>query len=285
MNKKKIIITVAIFAASVVAGLYPFISNYIYDNRKDGIIETYEDQTDTADADAELTRAEEFNTALAGSHVVLQDPFNTDIGGMDESEYWDILNVNGDDVMGIVSIPCIDVELPIYHGTSEEVLEKGVGHLEGTSFPVGGGSTHAVLTGHTGLSSAKLFTDLAQLEEGDLFFVTCLNRKLAYEVDQILVVEPSDTKALSIVDGKDYCTLVTCTPYGVNSHRLLVRGERTEYVEDEVEAIEVKDSGESQWMNEYKKSTALCFGIAGAVLVIGIIVSRVKERRNRNAQR
>ena len=153
-----------------------------------------------------------------------------------------------DGVMGFIKIPCIDVSLPIYHGTSEAVLEIGAGHLQGTSLPIGGESTHSVITGHTGLSSAKLFTDLTELEEGDMFFLNVMGEKLAYKIDQITKVLPEEISNLKIENGKDYCTLVTCTPYGVNTHRLLVRGERTDYVEatEDQSNFEVKKT-KSQW--------------------------------------
>lgn len=283
MTHKKIVLVVLIFSISVLTGLYPFISNQMFDHRKDSLIETYEEQIsgDEAANEQELKRAEDFNKILSSRHVVLQDPFNEEYVGLGEDEYISILNVNNDSVIGIVTIPCIDVKLPIYHGTDAEILEKGVGHLEGTSFPAGGSGTHAVLTGHTGLSSAKMFTDLTQLEEGDYFFITCLDRNVAYVVDQIRVVDPTDVSNLAIIPDGDYCTLVTCTPYGVNSHRLLVRGIRTAYEEDIKEHTVEKGASESQWMLEYKKSVILCFSAAGMILVISVIVRRVKDRKER----
>ena len=147
--------------------------------------------------------------------------------------YEDTLIVNDNQVMGYITIKKINVQLPIYHGTSEEVLNVAVGHLEGSSLPVGGKGTHAVLSSHRGLPSAKLFTYLDKLEEGDIFTIKVLDRTLTYQVDQILIVEPGDTDALSIVEGKDYCTLLTCTPYGINTHRLLVRGARIKNISEQ----------------------------------------------------
>lgn len=149
-----------------------------------------------------------------------------------KADYEAQLDVTGEGVMGYVDIPKIDVELPIYHGTSEAVLTVGVGHIEGSSLPVGGVGTHAVISGHRGLPSATLFTDIDQLAEGDVFYLRVLDEVLAYEVDQILTVEPDDLSALAIEEDKDLCTLVTCTPYGINTHRLLVRGHRTEVPAD-----------------------------------------------------
>ena len=148
-----------------------------------------------------------------------------------KADYVRLLDVSGLGIMGYIEIPAIDVSLPIYHGTEESVLQIAVGHLDWTSLPVGGMSTHCVLSGHRGLPSAKLFTNLDKLAEGDVFMLRVLDEVLTYEVDQILIVEPQETAALRVVEGKDYCTLVTCTPYGINTHRLLVRGHRVDNVE------------------------------------------------------
>lgn len=174
----------------------------------------------------DLELAKEYNAALTGSGI--HDPF---IPGGSENlpqNYTSILDLNSG-IMGTIQVPKIDVDLPIYHGTTDRVLEKGVGHMEMTAFPIGGEGNHSVLTGHTGLPTATLFTGLDKLETGDSFYITIYKETLAYEVDQILVVKPSETKALVPVLGKDYVTLVTCTPYAVNSHRLLVRGVRVPY--------------------------------------------------------
>ncbi|MCD8067788.1 MAG: class C sortase, partial [Lachnospiraceae bacterium] len=183
--------------------------------------------------------------------------------------------------MGYISIPCLDLTLPIHHGKDSEVLEKSVCNLAGSSLPIGGASTHSVLTGHTGLSSTRLFTDLTQMEIGDIFILTVLDEKLAYEVDQILVVEPNDVSALQIESGMDYCTLVTCTPYGVNTHRLLVRGVRTEYEEEYEEpgTVLVK-TGESRWMSEYVRALAVSL----AVLIVALFaILAVRARRGRRS--
>jgi sortase A len=148
-------------------------------------------------------------------------------------EYNSILDVNGDGMMGYITIEKIKVQLPIYHGTSDKVLNSAVGHLEGSSLPVGGESTHSVLSAHRGLPSAKLFTNLDKLEEGDIFTIRILDRTITYQVDQVLIVLPHETDSLNIVPGKDFCTLVTCTPYGINTHRMLVRGKRIENIEED----------------------------------------------------
>lgn len=180
-----------------------------------------------------LTSAEEYNAALAqkGTHWVLSDE--------ELEEYESQLNVAGNGVMGYIEIPKINVSLQIYHGTDASVLQIAVGHIEGSSLPVGGESSHSVLSGHRGLPSAKLFTNLDQLEVGDIFMIQVLNETLTYEVDQILIVLPYELDALGIAEGEDYCTLVTCTPYGVNSHRLLVRGHRIENLEEAAAQIRI----------------------------------------------
>lgn len=176
----------------------------------------------------------------------------------------DCLNIAGDGIMGIVEIPKIDIKLPIYHTTREDVLQVAAGHLEGSSLPVGGASTHAVISAHRGLPSASLFTDLDKLEEGDHFLIHVLNETLCYEVDKISVVKPEETSGLAVEEGKDLVTLLTCTPYGVNTERLLVRGHRVEYVEQEVEAEKTLFSGISIHTNY------LLWVIVG-LLVIGSI--------------
>ena len=188
--------------------------------------------------------------------------------------------------MGFIKIPCIDVSLPIYHGTSAEILELGAGHLQGTSLPIGGESTHSVITGHTGLSSAKLFTDLTELEEGDMFFLHVMGEKLAYKVGQISVILPEEMDKLTIENGKDYCTLVTCTPYGVNTHRLLVRGERTEYTEDKEEeaGTEVKKT-QSKWMEEYTKSIIISSSVLAVMLIVLLIWRHFAGRRRRKRRK
>jgi sortase A len=209
---------------------YPWISEYVYQNRVDSELKTYlATAADTEDEEKEkmLEEAREYNDELTTAQVQITDPFNADILTSDEQDYYNILSLNDDGLMGYVEIPKISVYLPIYHGTTSTTLESGVGHLEQTSLPIGGESTHCVLSAHTGLNSSKMFTDLVDMEEGDLFFLHVLDDTYAYRVVTISVVDPSDTSGLVIQNGRDLCTLVTCTPYGVNSHRLLVTGERT----------------------------------------------------------
>ncbi len=219
-----------IIALSVL--LYPTVSNYLYEKNGARVISSYDEnavQLSESEKQAMLEAARQYNQELLGN-IELLDPFSP-IKKEVDARYQSLLNTNEAGMMGYIRIPEIDVELPIYHGTEEKVLQSGVGHFEGTSLPVGGESTHTVLTGHRGLPSKMLFTDMDELAEGDIFYIKILGETLAYQIDQILTVEPENTKALTIVPGKDYATLVTCTPYAVNTHRLLVRGIRIPYEE------------------------------------------------------
>ena len=244
------------------------------------VVENIDDNT----KEEELEHARDYNKLLIGTAIVT-DPFDPEAQKRLEksSDYFNILNLDEKGLMGYIVIPKINVNLPIYHGTSEDVLQKGVGHLQNTSFPVGGEGTHAVLSGHTGLSSAKLFTDLDKLEEGELFFIEVLGEKLAYKIDQIKIVEPSETSDLVIKSGEDYVTLVTCTPYGINSHRLLVRGTRIPYTEDvEKEAKNEENSKvKSTWRDEYFKALAVGLGGLSVLTVIFIIIVLIKKKGRR----
>lgn len=223
-------ILVLLVALSVL--LYPTVSNYLYEKNSSRAVANYDEKLEgiTEQEYARmLQEAREYNAALIGNSEIY-DPFSGE-SGEENNQYEQILRVDDTGMMGYIRIPKIDVELPIYHGTSEPVLQAGAGHISTTSLPVGGASTHAVLTGHRGLPSKRLFTDLDQIVEGDIFYLKVLNETLAYKVDQILTVLPHETEALQIAEGEDYVTLVTCTPYGVNTHRLLIRGHRIPYVE------------------------------------------------------
>ena len=232
MNIKKRIfdgirIVVLLFFIGIL--LYPTISDYLSRIHSSQVIQSYEKSViglDQETKDTMLKDAQTYNSSLIGKEE-LYDPFMS-IEKVDKY-YMSLLNSNGDGVMGYIQIPRIDVKLPIYHTTSEKVLQKGVGHLQGTSLPIGGKSTHAALSGHRGLPSSNLFTDLDLLEIGDIFYMEVLGNTSAYKIDQIKTVLPTETKDLEIVDGKDYVTLITCTPYSVNTHRLLVRGTRIDY--------------------------------------------------------
>lgn len=226
-------LAIAVLVVGAALFFYPLVSNTLASMSQTRAIASYDE---SIVAMAEEQRAEEwqravrYNESLAGDPV--RDPFLEGSGRALPQEYTEVLNVDG--TMGYLDIVKIGVHLPIYHGTDDEVLAKGVGHIRQTALPVGGAGTHSVLTGHTGLPSAQLFTDLDQLEVGDEFVLSVLGRKLAYKVDAINVVLPEQTELLDPTPGEDHVTLITCTPYGVNSHRLLVRGERVDYVEPAV---------------------------------------------------
>ena len=209
--------------------LYPSVSDYWNSLHQTRAIATYAENVaklDNNQYDRLWEDARAYNRTLG----LRSNPYY--LSEEQKAEYERLLDVSGLGVMGYIEIPEIDVSLPIYHGTEESVLQVAVGHLDWTSLPVGGESTHCVLSGHRGLPSAKLFTNLDKLREGDTFLLRILDEVLTYEVDQILIVEPQETAALQIEEGKDYCTLVTCTPYGINTHRLLVRGHRIDNMEE-----------------------------------------------------
>ncbi len=213
------------FVSGVSLLLYPAVSNYINSLSQSRAIVNYVKEV----SDLTTEKYEEFIQKAREYNKKLSDKTNQYKMTEEEiNEYNTLLNITSDRIISYVDIPKIGCSLPIYHGTDEVVLQRGVGHIEWTSLPVGGESTHAVLSGHRGLPSAKLFSNLDKLKEGDVFVVKTLNEELTYQVDQIHIVEPKEVDELTIEEGKDYCTLVTCTPYGVNSHRLLVRGIRTE---------------------------------------------------------
>lgn len=275
--------SILIIICGILLASYPWISNYVNERAADGEINVYEENVQNMDEEKlkeYLLDAQEYNAALLDTRIALIDPFDAEFNKLyKDTPYSNLLNYDSQGIMGFLEIPAIKVKLPIYHGTSPAVLQKGVGYLEGSSLPVGGESTHSILTGHTGLNKAKLFTDLTSVQKGDMFFVSVLGRKMAYVVDDINVVLPDDTSRLQVVEGKDYVTLITCTPYGVNDHRLLVRGVRTEYTAEEYEGEQKKDSTkDSLWISAYKK--ALAIGVV-AVIVLTILLAASQKVRSR----
>ena len=229
MRKHKTVIFLTLgFLVGICILLYPAFSDYWNSKTQSRAIVDYEsvlEDLKPEDYTAILNQAHEYNEALRATDFPLTD--YPEVPGYD-----DALRIPGSSMIGYLKIDRIGVELPIYHGTSDKVLNKGVGHLEGSSLPVGGESTHSVMSAHRGLPSAKLFTDLDRLEKGDTFQVVVLDQVLTYQVDQIKVITPAELSDLQIVEGKDYCTLFTCTPYGINTHRLLVRGVRVETIKE-----------------------------------------------------
>ena len=227
MSSRKIWIILTLgFLVGICVLLYPAFSNYWNSKTQSRVIVNYEsvlEHLEPEDYTAIFQAAYDYNDALREVEFPLRD--YKQVPG-----YYDALKIEGTTIIGYVVIEKIGVELPVYHGTSEQVLNRGVGHLEGTSLPVGGESTHSVMSAHRGLPTAKLFTDLDRLEMGDTFQIIVLDQVLTYQVDQVKVVTPKEVDDLKIAEGKDYCTLFTCTPYGINTHRLLVRGIRIETI-------------------------------------------------------
>ncbi len=224
------IILVIVLVLGVMILLYPTVSDYWNSFHQSRAIASYLEQIeniDPVDYEREWAKAEQYNRDLSGK------PNRFMLSDEEYAEYETMLNLTGSGIMGYIEIPKINCSLPIYHGTDEAVLQIAVGHIEGSSLPTGGAGTHTVLSGHRGLPSARLFTDLDQMEPDDLFVIRVLDRVMTYMVDQILIVLPEEMDGLAIDPEEDYCTLVTCTPYGINSHRLLVRGRRTDNVEME----------------------------------------------------
>lgn len=264
---------------------YPTVSNQWNTYRQSRLISNYEQAVSDMqpeDYTKEWEAAREFDSTLVQNNIY-GDVFGSDDVDMKDTDYWKVLNVAGDGVMGYLSIPKINIKLAIYHGTAEDVLQTGIGHMNGTSLPIGGESTHSVLAAHRGLPAARLFTDIDQLKQGDMFYIHVLDETMAYQVDQILDMVDKDDhetleEALQIQEGKDQVTLFTCTPYGVNSHRLLVRGTRVPYEgEEEVENTPV-DSMLRAIQNYYM--LYLILGLAVTLLVI-LIMKFLFDRKNK----
>lgn len=257
---------------------YPFIAEYFSKKNSSFATDTYAEKV-AGLTDEDIQKAWDeavmYNENLSGNPV--HDPFVAGSGMVMPDNYYTVLSI--EETMGYITIPKIDVRLPLYHGTAESTLQNGVGHLEGSSMPVGGVGTHSVLTGHTGLTNAKMFTDLTALVKGDTFFLHVLNQTLAYQVDQILITEPENTGDLRRVNDQDYCTLVTCTPYGVNSHRLLVRGVRINYVEE----LEAEAAAAAKGLTEEQKLMVKAIAISSAVMIviITIIITLSRSARKR----
>ena len=286
MSWLKIAVCALVFLLALGITLYPFVSNYLAEKYQSTAMAAYSDAISRMD-DTTLMRereaAQQFNRSIGVISMSGPDAISRLNAARDG--YDDLLNVNDNGIMGYIRIPAIDVELPIYHGVENSTLEQGVGHLPGSSLPVGGESTHAVLAAHSGLASQRMFTDLEQLREGDRFYLSVLGETLAYEIDQMLVVEPDDAAALELQPGMDLVTLITCTPYGVNTHRLLVRGKRVPYEPAQEEVIEAEAVPEpSTWRRQYVKGLALGVGImagCSAAAVIGWRLYLAKHTRRR----
>lgn len=289
--KKKVgnLVIGIIFLAGLSLLLYPFVANQWNNYRQKQLISGYEqvvsdkEAAEGIDYDAERKKAEDYNEALLP--CVLPDSFALAESSGVDPVYMNTLNIAGDEMMGSVEIPKINIKIPIYHTTEEDVLNKGAGHLEGSSLPVGGANTHAVISAHRGLPSASLFTDLDQMKVGDHFLLHVLDETLCYEVDKISVVKPEDTSALAVEDGQDLVTLLTCTPYGVNTERLLVRGHRVPYVEEEVKEEKTVLSGSSLHTNYLLWVFVGLSVTALFVFVLYLKETKLKRRTNKGGKK
>lgn len=265
-------VLVLLFLMGLSLLLYPTVSDYYNSFHASRAIVSYSQQVSDLEDDAYQTIFEEanrYNQALAQAMNPWQ--FAKD----HPDEYLQALHVSADGIMGYIEIPLIDVYLPVYHTTGEGVLQVGVGHLEGTSLPVGGVGTHAVLSGHRGLPSARLFTDLDKMVQGDLFYLHILDETLTYQVDQIRIVEPDEIQELEILPEQDLCTLVTCTPYGINSHRLLVRGHR---IETTPQTQQVRVTGDAVLIRPELVAVALAVPIL-LILLAAVLIATGKRRK------
>ena len=269
-----------VFLAGLMTLLYPSIANYWNQQREKRLINTYEktvQEIPEDDVSDMLEAARAYNARQIGNAI--PDAFAEGEEKTDAA-YEKLLNLNGDGVMAYLEIPRLKVNLPVLHGTGEEALTKGVGHLEGSSLPVGGESTHAVMAAHRGLPSSALFTDLNLMKKGDMFYIHVLGEVLAYETDLVQTVLPEETESLAIADGKDYVTLVTCTPYGVNTHRILVRGHRTAYdpevYEDETAAVRMSVT------TNYILVACLGLLVVGAVALLLFLRSRKRTNEKKH---
>lgn len=284
MSKRKNTIIIICFILVILLGAgaaaYPLIASINNEHTQSLVQTEYEEklqQLDTSEIDAALAAAREYNKTISTVQIEDIDKIKADL-----PPYEDLLNLANNGIMGYIMIPVINIDLPIYHGTTGAAMEKGAGHMEGTSLPVGGIGTHAVISAHSGMASAKLFTDLDKLKLGDMFFITVCNQKLAYEVDNIAVVEPTDIDLIRIDTQQDYVTLLTCTPYGVNTHRLLVRGHRVEMAEEAIAEVEEKAKPEgSTWIEKYEQGILIGIAIFLGLLLIALLVYFIKRRKDK----
>lgn len=262
------------------AAAYPLIASINNEHAQSLVQVEYEEkleQLDTSEIDAALAAAREYNKTISTMQI-------EDVDKIKESlpPYEDLLNLANNGIMGYIEIPAINIDLPIYHGTTGAAMEKGAGHMEGTSLPVGGVGTHAVISAHSGMASAKLFTDLDKLEIGDIFIITVCNQKLAYEVDNIAVVEPTDIDLIRIDTQQDYVTLLTCTPYGVNTHRLLVRGHRVDMAEEAIAEVEDKvEPAASTWIERYEQGLVIGLITSFAAMLLLLLILLIRRRQKK----
>lgn len=273
------ILLILLFFVGLGLILYPTFSNWWNSFHSSKAINAYSDMVANLDEDQYeeiLAAAHDFNASR------LTEGTSFSMSPEQKELYPDLLNVGGDGIIGYIEIPSIGVALPIYHGTEERILQVAVGHLDWSSFPIGGESTHSVLSGHRGLPSARLFNDLDDLREGDLFMIRVLGELLTYEVDQILIVDPTDVDSLKVEQGKDLCTLVTCTPYGINTHRLLVRGHR---VENTPETELIRITANAVPLDPMIVAVIVAVPLMVLAIILLISGSRWRNRRNKRNRR
>ena len=270
------ITTVLVFLTGLSLLLYPTVSNYWNFKHQTQAVAEYSDRIEKMD---EQEKKLAFEQAEKYNETLISNPGRFTPTEEQDEWYKSLLNIDGTGMMGYITIPEIDCKLALYHTVDASVLQVGVGHMEGSSLPVGGSGTHCVFSGHRGLPSAKIFTDLDQMKNGDIFLIHVLGKTLAYKVDQIKTVLPEESSELDIIEGEDHVTLVTCTPYGVNTHRLLIRGIRTEYVEPEEEAEETP----IQQIAKVDPVKIMIIGLVAMVIMI-IIVYIVIRRKNRKTE-
>ncbi len=271
------IILILIFLVGLSVMLYPTVSDYVNQKNQSRAVASYSEEVENlsdVDYQAYFDAADDYNRRLAETPDAFYRPEEV-------SGYTDTLDVSGTGIMGYITISKIGVELPVYHGTSDGVLQVAAGHLEGSSLPVGGAGTHAVISAHRGLPSAKLFTNLDELEVGDTFTITVLDRVLTYEVDQISIVLPTETDLLQPVEGKDYVTLMTCTPYGINTHRLLVRGKRIENPENQKH---IRVTADALRIEPIIVAPALAVPMLLVMLVVMLAVPHLRKRKNQREE-
>lgn len=280
--KRTILMLLAVLLVLLAVGMtvYPLIANYVNNQYLSVVQSEYENAVKDLDSgvyDEAREAARAYNEGL--------NPIRYDKDAVEaaSASYYELLDLTGSGLMGYIDIPKLDLQLPIYHGTEEEVLQKGVGHLIGSSLPIGGAGCHSVLTGHSGVAGMRLFSDLDQLAPGDVFFLRVLGETLAYQVVEINTVLPYETDLLLAIPGEDLCTLVTCTPFGVNTHRLLVRGSRIPYEKAEAaaEVVERDEPVKSTWEENYRKGLMFGGDLALGVILLGLLVAFLRKKRRK----
>ena len=275
-----VIVSIIMFLLGSLIFFYPTISNYIANKEFQGAIKTYNNKVkkiSKEDLSEELNKAVKYNNELNGTEI--HDPFEPGSGYIIPDNYEEVLNISGDGIMGYIQIPKISLKLPIYHTSSEKVLEKGIGHLETTALPIGGEGNNPILTGHRGLPQAELFTRLDEIKKGNIIYIHVLNKHLSYEVDTIKVIKPEDVGTLRAVKGKDMITLITCTPYGINTHRLIVQGKRVPYV-----PIKEKNESGVGTVKLTESMMSRIYGIIVGIIILIVLLFILRKRKNRNGK-